>query len=158
MTVTTTIRVAVATLVAAGVVAPAALSAGEPKNEWPFTRPVGDRSSAQVQRQSAPATSLEVRGEAKDEWPFTRPVAERTPAEASQASATPDRSGYGEAKNEPPFTRPAASPPIVIRSSGGFDWADAGIGAGATLGLVIAAFGAFTLLATHSRRPRPTEA
>jgi hypothetical protein len=83
MTVTTTIRVALATLFAAAVAAPAALSAGEPKNEWPFTRPVGDRSTAQVQGQSAPVTSPEVRGEAKNEWPFTRPVAERTPAQAS---------------------------------------------------------------------------
>jgi hypothetical protein len=156
MTTTTTIRVAIATLVAASVAASAALAAGEPKNTWPFTRPVGDRTAAQV-HQSQPAPSTDIHGEPKNEWPFTRTIPERTTAEAP-ASASPNRAGYGEPKNEPPFTRPVSAPPIVVRSSGGFDWGDAGIGAGATLGLVIAAFGALALLAPHGRRPRPTGA
>jgi hypothetical protein len=121
MTLANTIRTTVAALVAIGALAPAALSAGEPKNEWPFTRPVAQRVTAQ-----------------------------------QQSPATIDRSGYGEPKNEPPFTRPVAAAPIVVHSSGGFDWGDAGIGAGGTLGIALAALGAVAL--RTSRSPRTTGA
>jgi hypothetical protein len=65
-------RIAVATVAAVAslvAVAPAAAASpeirGEPKNEWPFTRPVSDQPRA---------ASPEIRGEPKNEPPFTRPV------------------------------------------------------------------------------------
>jgi len=121
MTLANTIRTTVAALVAIGALAPAALSAGEPKNEWPFTRPVAQRVTAQ-----------------------------------QQSPATIDRSGYGEPKNEPPFTRPVAAAPIVVHSSGGFDWGDAGIGAAGILALLSIA-GGLTLMVTTRRRRGGTE-
>ena len=55
--------------------APAALAGGEPKNEWPFTRPVtSERAPAQVAATSA--NDIVPRGEPKNEPPFTRPVSE----------------------------------------------------------------------------------
>jgi hypothetical protein len=55
--------------------APAALAGGEPKNEWPFTRPVtNDRAPAQVATTSS--SDVVPQGEPKNEPPFTRPVAE----------------------------------------------------------------------------------
>jgi hypothetical protein len=119
MTLANTIRTTVAALLAVGTLAPAALSAGEPKNEWPFTRPVAQRATAQ-----------------------------------QRPSATIDRSGYGEPKNELPFTRPVAAAPVVIRSSGGFDWGDAGIGAGATIGIAVAALGVVALRTSRSPHTR----
>jgi hypothetical protein len=159
VTITTTIRVAAAGLVAAGALSPVALAGGEPKNESPFTRSIADRTLAQVQASGSQAR-VGV-GEAKNEWPFTRSVAARALAQVqrldSQArvgvgeaknewpftrplagqtdeSVLAGFSRAGEAKNEQPFTQPVLAPPVVIRSSGGFDWADAGIGVGAGFG------------------------
>jgi hypothetical protein len=153
---TTTIRVTAAALIAAGAVAPVALAGGEPKNEWPFTRSVADRATAQVEQSHSAQVSV-VAGEPKNQWPFTRPVAGRAPSQVHESSSV-TRAGYGEAKNEQPFTQPTFAPTVIIRTNGGFDWGDAGIGAGATLGLVIAALGAATLRAPHGRRPRMTGA
>jgi hypothetical protein len=50
---------------------------GEPKNEWPFTRPVADRTTAQVNRSAATEPAV-INGEPKNEPPFTQPVATRT--------------------------------------------------------------------------------
>jgi hypothetical protein len=68
---TCTARTTIATLAAicAAVTAPVALGAGEPKNEWPFTR--------LVERQTASATSPAsvapaVAGEPKNDVPFVR--------------------------------------------------------------------------------------
>jgi hypothetical protein len=72
MTFTTIIRVAVTTAVVAGAVAPAALAAGEPKNEWPFASPVAERTTAQERASAGPDRSGY--GESKNELPFTRPV------------------------------------------------------------------------------------
>jgi hypothetical protein len=46
------------------------------------------------------------------------------------------------------------APAQVVTASGGFDWADAGIGAGATLGLVllVAGLGAALITTRHNRR------
>ena len=73
MSFTTTIRVAVTTAVVAGAVAPAALAAGEPKNDWPFTRPVAERTTAQERASASPDRSSGY-GESKNQLPFTRPV------------------------------------------------------------------------------------
>jgi hypothetical protein len=180
VTITTTIRVAAAGLVAAGVLSPVALAGGEPKNESPFTRSVADRTLAQVQRSDAQAR-VGV-GEAKNEWPFTRPVAGRTLAQVQGSDAQAQvgvgeaknewpftrpiagqadgsvlagfsRVGGGEAKNEQPFTQPVLAPPVVVRSSDGFDWSDAGIGVAAGFGLAGILAGGL-LLTYHGPRTR----
>jgi hypothetical protein len=129
----TSIRVATAALILAGALSPVALASGEPKNEWPFTRPVGDRTPAQVHVSQSAATRGA--GEPKNQWPFTRPV-------AGVAGFTV----AGEPKNSLPFTQPVASPTTIARP-GGFDWGDAAIGVGAGLGL--AALLAGGLVLTH---------
>ncbi len=55
MNTSTSIRVATAAMIVAGALSPVALAGGEPKNELPFTRPVGDRALTQVQPSSAQA-------------------------------------------------------------------------------------------------------
>ena len=72
MTRFTLLRTSVAALGAAAVLAQTAAAAGEPKNEWPFTRPVATRTtqSSLHQAQANPP----IQGEPKNELPFTRPV------------------------------------------------------------------------------------
>ena len=152
MIVTKTIRVTAAGLIAAGAVAPFALAGGEPKNELPFTRSVGDRTPAQL-RQSQSAQAAVVAGEPKNQLPFTRPIAARAISQVGQ-STTVARVGNGEAKNEQPFTQPAAVPTIVVRTSGGFDWGDAGIGVAAGLGIALALVGGLLLVSHRSPRAR----
>lgn len=148
MTITTTIRVGTAALVAAGALSPVALAGGEPKNDWPFTRSVTDRAPAQVQRSKSQArVGL---GEPKNEWPFTRPIVGGTNAETT-ARAGFSGLGSGEAKNEQPFTQQVVAPTVLAHSSGAFDWGDAGIGLLAGLG--VAALLAGGLLLAH-RGPR----
>jgi hypothetical protein len=86
MSITTTIRIAGAALVACAVIAPTALAGGEPKNEWPFTRPVGVRTTAGVTQ--VQAQSLPILGERKNQLPFTRPVVDWTAA-AGNATGRP---------------------------------------------------------------------
>lgn len=57
---------------AAAFLAQSAAAGGEPKNEWPFTRPVGRTTQAATQRPSQ-QTPL-IQGEPKNEPPFTRPA------------------------------------------------------------------------------------
>jgi hypothetical protein len=138
MKTTTSIRIVTAALILAGSLVPVALAGGEPKKEWPFTRPVGDRTTAYVQVQTS-ENAVGV-GEAKNESPFTRPVVgEQTVAESLSA---------GEAKNDLPFTQIVESP---AGSGGGFDWGDAGIGVGAGLGLAALLAGGLVLT---NRGPR----
>jgi hypothetical protein len=139
MNITTSIRVATAALIVAGALSPVALAGGEPKNEWPFTRAVADRSLTQVQGSGSQA--LVGQGEPKNQLPFTRPV-------AGAAGGTTAQSLGGEAKNDLPFTQ-IVEAPVVGGSDGGFDWGDAGIGAAAGLG--IAALVAGGLLLTYPR-------
>jgi hypothetical protein len=122
MKTTTSIRIVTATLILAGSLVPVALAGGEPKNEWPFTRPVNDRALSQAQSSRA-----QIRvgvGETKNELPFTRRVVDEQAV--AQSSVT------GEAKNDLPFTQVVESP---AGSGSGFDWGDAGIGVGAGLGI-----------------------
>ena len=81
MKITTSIRIVTAALIVAGSLVPVALAGGEPKNEWPFTRPVGDRTTAYVQVQAS-ENAVGV-GEAKNELPFTRPVVDKQPVAES---------------------------------------------------------------------------
>ena len=148
MTITNTIRIAAAGLIAAGALSAPALAGGEPKNEWPFTRSVGDRTPAQVQRSDSQA--VVGLGEPKNQWPFTRPIGDRAVSQAVRSTGL-SRVGNGEAKNEQPFTQPVLAP-TVIRSSGGFDWGDAGIGVAAGFGLAALLAGALLLTAHRGRR------
>jgi hypothetical protein len=74
LTFSTIIRSTAVAIGSAAILAQAALAGGEPKNEWPFTRPVGDRTPQAVsetkQQQAGPA----IQGEPKNEPPFTRPA------------------------------------------------------------------------------------
>jgi hypothetical protein len=149
MTGINTIRIATAGLIAAGVISPVALASGEPKNEWPFTRPVAvDTSYRVVQGASGSPVGY---GEAKNEWPFTRPVAGDTSFRLVRGTSDA-RAGYGEAKNEQPFNRVVVGPTEIVTSSDGFDWGDASIGVAAGFGLALS-LGGGLLLALH-RAPR----
>jgi hypothetical protein len=134
MTITTKIRIAVAGLVGAAILSPVALAGGEPKNQLPFTRSVAERTPAQVQ-----ITAQQVgTGEPKNQLPFTRPVSSGSYAE----SALTGLASMGEAKNELPFTQSVTDD---VTSGEGFDWADAGIGVAAGVGLAVALVGALIL-------------
>ena len=138
MNITTSIRVGTAALILAGALSPVALAGGEPKNQSPFTRSVGDRTTAQVHASQSPLAATA--GEPKNQWPFTRPV-------ASVAGLTV---AAGEPKGDLPFTQPVVTPTTIARP-GGFDWGDAAIGGGAGLGLAALLAGALVLT---SRGPR----
>jgi hypothetical protein len=67
------VRTIVVSLAGAAILSQSAYAAGEPKNQWPFTRPVATRSAqaaSPVNARQEPA----IRGEAKNELPFTRPA------------------------------------------------------------------------------------
>jgi hypothetical protein len=153
MTLERRLRIAVATITCAVVATPIALAAGEPKNEWPFARQVGEspRSLATTAVYPEPA------GEPKNQWPFTRLVSDR--AARSVAAAAASRTDVaGEPKNEAPFTGSVSTPAVVVQTSDGFDWGDAGIGAAASLGLAFIAVGASALLSANGRRPHESGA
>jgi hypothetical protein len=141
MKTTTSIRIVTAALVMAGSLVPVALAGGEPKNDAPFTRPVGDRTTASAQVQAA--EQVVGVGEAKNQLPFTRPVVDGKSALAQSVAR-------GEAKNDLPFTQVVESP---AGSGSGFDWGDAGIGVGAGLGIAAMVAGGL-LLAYRGPRGR----
>ncbi len=72
-------------LVATAMIAQAAFAGGEPKNQAPFTRHVGDRTTQNATR-LVPTESV-AQGEAKNELPFTRIVGQPP---ASGGSVCPD--------------------------------------------------------------------
>ena len=129
-------RLSVAAVVAAvaAMFVQTAAGAGEPKNEWPFTRPVTARVQQSVR--SAAAASTDIHGESKNEWPFTRRVGDRSakPATHATAATLPPR---GESKNEPPFVQPA----LTASSGEAFNWTDGAVGALAGIGLAMSAAG-----------------
>ena len=65
-----------ATAILAAWLSASALAGGEPKNEWPFTRPVADRAPAQVVKTNHAA--IQIQGEPKNQPPFTTPVVQGT--------------------------------------------------------------------------------
>ena len=71
----TSTRIALATLIAALAIAPAALAGGEAKSGWPFTRPVAVQPMAHMQSASANV----IAGEPKNQLPFTLPVSSQSP-------------------------------------------------------------------------------
>jgi len=143
MTLTTKFRITVAGLVGAAILSPVALAGGEPKNDWPFTRVVADRSLSQVQVTGSQAVVGQ--GESKNQLPFTRPVATGEAARIAQSVA-------GEAKNDLPFTQ-AVETPVTGGTDGGFDWGDAGIGVAAGVGIA-ALIGGGLLLTFRGPRGR----
>jgi hypothetical protein len=139
MKTTTSIRVATAALIVAGALSPVALAAGEPKNDWPFSRSALDRAPAKVQVSDAQV--VVGAGERKNQAPFTRPVA------GGAADLVLARTLGGEAKNDLPFTQVIESP----TGSGGFDWGDAGIGVAAGVGIAAILAGCVLLTYRGSR-------
>jgi hypothetical protein len=67
------LRTVIVSLAGAAVLGQSALADGEPKNEWPFNRPVAARS-AQAATHTTPSREPAIQGEAKNELPFTRPA------------------------------------------------------------------------------------
>jgi hypothetical protein len=136
-TVTTINRLSITAVIAAVAVmlVQTAAGAGEPKNEWPFTRPVTTRAQQSATPNATASTVIQ--GEPKNEWPFTRRVGDRSAKPATRASAAtlPPR---GEPKNEPPFVQPTLS---TASSGGAFNWIDGAVGALAGIGLAVAATG-----------------
>jgi hypothetical protein len=65
------LRTTAVALAAAAVLAQAAFAWGEPKNEWPFTRPVGARAPQEAAHHAA-QVDTPIRGEPKNEPPFMR--------------------------------------------------------------------------------------
>jgi hypothetical protein len=137
MTLTTKFRITVAGLVGAAILSPVALAGGEPKNDWPFTRSIAERTPAQVQISSQQVAL----GEPKNQLPFTRPVSSVSAVESSLT-------GLGEAKNDLPFTQAVSD---GVSSGNGFDWGDAGIGVAAGVGIAAILAGGVLLTYRGSR-------
>ena len=140
MTLTTKIQITVAGLVGAAILSPVALAGGEPKNDWPFTRSIAERTPAQVQISSQQVAL----GEPKNQLPFTRPVSSVSAVESSLT-------GLGEAKNDLPFTQAVSD---GVSSGNGFDWGDAGIGVAAGVGIaaILAGVALLTYRGSRSRK------
>jgi hypothetical protein len=67
------LRTTIVSFAGAAVVGQSAFAAGEPKNQWPFTRPVATRA-AQAAAHPTARHEPAIQGEAKNELPFTRPA------------------------------------------------------------------------------------
>jgi hypothetical protein len=82
-------------------------------------------------------------------------IAAQEATEASPVRQNPDELGgaprYLSAQQLATLTRPEA---VQVESSSGFDWGDAGIGAGAMLGLTVIGVGGAVVL--NARRQRST--
>jgi len=72
MTLYRTIHICLAAAAAAATLAGTAAAGGEPKNQWPFTRPVGERSPQAAPHSTAGGPAIQ--GEPKNEPPFTQPT------------------------------------------------------------------------------------
>jgi hypothetical protein len=114
------LRMAIAAVTCAAFAAPAALAAGEPKNEQPFTTQVSDVAERYV----AASATTDPAGEPKNQWPFTRAVARA--AAGSAHAVGHGASVAGEPKNDAPFVRSVSTTPVLVQTSDGFDWGDAG--------------------------------
>ncbi len=143
-------RAALVALTTAAIIARAALGAGEPKNESPFTRPVdGATAAVHLVHQVAGAT-LAIDGEPKNELPFTRPSNDDPGlAKALSEVSVGAPALTGESKNGP-FSKPVDATVTVI--GGGFNWSDAAIGMLVAAGIGIGGAGVYMLV----RTPRPT--
>jgi hypothetical protein len=123
-------------IASAAILAQAAFASGEPKNQWPFTRPVGGRAVESVvasttARADAATRARRLRGEAMN-----------------RRYGLGSGDIQGEPKNEAPFTRPST---VVISSGRGFDWTSGGIGAAGGIGTALAGAG---VLLVARRSPR----
>ena len=106
MTVTTITRTFLAVAIAAGALASSALGAGEPKNQAPFTRSVGQTAAPSVAAAIGHVSGKSALGEPKNQAPFTRIAGTGTRiailATVKHSSGTLVQ--VGEPKNEAPFT------------------------------------------------------
>lgn len=113
-------RIAVTTTVALlAALALAPIAPAEPKDQAPFTNAAG--------------TTAVVRGESKGDVPFI---------DARDAVVLV----RGEPKQSAPFTGYPQGATVIVRPAEGLDWTSFGIGAAASLGLVVALTGAALIL------------
>jgi len=142
-----TTRAALVALTIAAILAPAALGAGEPKNESPFTRPVaGTTAGVHLVRLVARAAPA-IAGEPKNELPFTRPSNDDPAlARALHEVSVGAPALTGEPKNGPPFSEPVDATATGV--GGGFNWSDAAIGMLMAAGIGIAGAGVYLLART----------
>ncbi len=128
---------AIAVVVALAVGAPSATVA----------RPVGPISPpATSQTQTSPAVSAHSRAAAN-------PVARAIQAQAARVAR---ELAARDAVSGPAITSPPPAEIVTVFQPNGFDWGDAGIGAGATLGLILTLLGS-TLYVTHRHTPRANQ-
>jgi hypothetical protein len=146
-----TTRAALVVLTTAAIIAHAALGAGEPKNESPFTRPVaGARTAVHLVHQVAGA-ALTIAGEPKNELPFTRPSNDDPGlAKALHEVSVGAPALTGERKSGPPFSDPVDATVAVV--GGGFNWSDAAIGMLVAAGIGIGGAGVYMLTRTRPAR------
>jgi len=103
-------------------------AAAEPKNQWPFTRPIDSRILAQdVVKRSATVPPV---GEAKNEPPFTNPAS----ADPGLAVALYEVE-HGQVAPQSRHRSAVKIVPVLDEASPGFNWLDASIGALAALGV-----------------------
>jgi hypothetical protein len=150
MTATQLARTTAVAFAGAAILAQAALAGGEPKNQWPFTRPVDTRTT-QAAIHNSSTTSPIILGEAKNDWPFTRAVEARRVQAAPRSASVGSVIQRGEPKNEPPFSNPAAPATVIVRTSNGFNWSDGAIGLATGIGIALSG-GAALALARKSPR------
>ena len=137
----TRILITLAVLAAAAVLVAATASA-EPKNQWPFTRPVSTRVLAEVVT-SVPAAAVPT-GEPKNEPPFT----DRFSADPGLAVALHAISTYYAGPESSATIRPTAGSVTPVGSSSAFHGARPTL-----LGAVALALGVVGLAALRRRSP-----
>ena len=117
-----------------------AAAGAEPKNQWPFTRPVTSRVLSQVV--TTVRTAAVPAGEPKNEAPFTN----RVSADPGYAAALREISRYYAGQQGSPLIRPAAGSVSGVGSGGGFGEADPTLPA-----VVVLALGATGLILVRRR-------
>ena len=151
-------RAAALTLALAAVAAAPALASPAPASPGPCSEACsGGSYGPGPSRPAAPPTSAQPRQIAS-----TGPCSEVCSgggygSRVSRPAATPTSTGPGSDVSSTNGYDFARVPPTVVRivsGDGGFDWGDAGIGAGAALGLALAAIGGTLLLAQRRTQSR----
>ena len=130
----------ISTAVALVVALAAAPSAASARPFQPISRP------ATSQTQAAPAVNPHARDAAN---PAARAIQAQAARVAHQLAARDALAGRATPSPPPPLT-------VTVFQPNGFDWGDAGIGAGATLGLTLILLGS-TLYLTHRHTARVSQ-
>ncbi len=130
----------ISTAVALVVALAAAPSAASARPFQPISRP------ATSQTQTSPAVNPHARDAAN---PAARAIQAQAARVAHQLAARDALAGRATLSPPPPLT-------VTVFQPNGFDWGDAGIGAGATLGLTLILLGS-TLYLTHRHTARVSQ-